>query len=148
VGVTLVINESAAPVDSTALPSDSRSLPRLPTVHETAVIRRVLEVGALQPVADRWVSSVARWLIVARCPCGCDSLYFHAVPPPFDFGEVIAHAIGIDRTSGRHIDILLWAREGVATFMELEPLSRGTPRLPSVESIRRAPGDLYDKIWT
>jgi len=147
--VIAVIYESVAPVSPTAPPLGTNSPPRLPTVHEAAVICRVLEVAALQPLADRLVSLVGTWLIVAKCPCGCDSLYFHAVPQwEMKLGEVVAHAIGIDHVSGRHIEILLWAREGVVTFLELEPLSRGTPRLPSVESIRRAPDDLYDQIWT
>ena len=89
------------------------------------------------------MNSVAHWLIVAQCPCGCDSLYFHTAPHwQLKLGEIIAYAIGIDQVSGRYIEILLWAREGVATFLELERLSRGTPRLPSAESIRLAPDGL------
>ena len=76
-------------------------------------------------------------------------MYFHTAPHlHLDFGEAVAHAIGIDHVSGHYIEILLWVREGVATFLELERLSRGTPKLPLVQSIRRAPDDLYDRIWT
>jgi hypothetical protein len=136
-------------VTSTTTPSRTRFSPRLPTPHETAVIRRVLEVGAKQPLTPEWVHSVANWVVVADCTCGCDALYFHVDPSTcgMAFGKVIAHAIGINHVNGRYIEILLWAREGVATFMELERLSRGTPRLPLVESIRRAPKNLHNRTW-
>jgi hypothetical protein len=86
------------------------------------------------PTIDR--SMIEKLRVVAKCPCGCDSVDFVA----FDKSRRprrIADGIG-ETPSGGVVGLLIWGDDSSVTGIEVYDLGAGQNdlRLPSPESIR------------
>ena len=120
-----------------------RGLPRGISALEAAVVRRVLEVGGRKRPSFDLLLAVGRLTVVELCECGCEALYFQ---PPSMMGSPIASAYGFIEW-GCPVELILWAREGGISFLELEPKVPGLGRLPLPDSIRELPEEFYNTSW-
>jgi hypothetical protein len=103
---------------------------------EIAVIRAALERAPLPPVPEGILDNLDALRVVSRCDCGCDSIDFEAPAPDHPARRL---ADGIATTpSGGQVGILVWARDGQISGLEVYDLGAGENdlRLPVLESIR------------
>ena len=95
---------------------------------EQAVVARMMTLGGVAYAVPREV--------VDRCDCGCASVDFL---PDGPFGEIVADAYG-RTTSGIDVGVILWAREGAVSGLEVYMLgSSDTDELPTVDSLQLEP---------
>jgi hypothetical protein len=118
--------------------------PRRIGLYEAQILRRLLEVGAKFPPSPILLASIEN-LIVREEGCGGfqhDSL---------DFGSsrggstIIAGAIGL-MANDAQIELILWARGDIITYLELEPFDGALRpiRMPILESIRPYPDNAFE----
>ncbi|MGH8275169.1 MAG: hypothetical protein ACRETG_06525 [Steroidobacteraceae bacterium] len=117
--------------------------PRPIASYEARIVRRVLELGAdadYLPSAAM-LDSIERLIVQEEGDGGAnyDSLEFGC-----PHGSIIAMALGT-MTNDAPIELFLWARGEIITYLELEPFNgtRLPIRMPLLESIRPYPADPY-----
>lgn len=101
--------------------------PRPLTTRELAVVRRLLVLGGnleAQPNLDELQ-------VVGRCECGCATI---------DFAEDTEGSSPLVDVFGRTADgadvgVILWARHGFLSGLEIYTLATDTPQLPTPESL-------------
>jgi hypothetical protein len=112
------------------------------------VITRLLQVDASHSVSSTLLSSINRLVVRDRCDCGqrgiapCDSIFFD---DPRNKGHPVASGVGYMRNNTA-VELILWAREDVITFLEVEPYNgaRLPIFLPVVETIQSYPDDIVE----
>jgi hypothetical protein len=117
--------------------------PRRIGAYEVQILQRLLQVGTDSPPSQALMASIEN-LIVQEEGCGGfqhDSLDFDSVRAG---GKIIASAIG-RMANGAQVELILWARGDIITYLELEPFEGALRpiRMPILESIRPYPDDTF-----
>jgi hypothetical protein len=117
--------------------------PRRISSYEAQILRRLLQVGADSPPSQAILASIDNLIVRDEGGSGFqhDSL---------DFGSsgagntIVAAAIGPMANDAR-VELILWARGDIVTYLELEPFAGGLRplRMPILESIRPYPDDAF-----
>lgn len=123
--------------------------PRPIRPREAVVITRLLKVAASNSsVSPTLLSSIDRLVVRDRCDCDqngfapCDSIFFDN---PRNMSRPIASGVGHMRNHTA-VELILWAREDVITFLEVEPYNgaRLPIFLPVVETIQSYPDHIVE----
>jgi len=117
--------------------------PRLISLHEFAVVQRLLQVGMDKPPSRWLLDSVGLLIVEYECDCGCDAVFFKHQSL---MGRPIASGYGFIEW-GCPVELVLWAYEGEVSYLELEPKMGNLAHLPVPESIRALPNDFYNVSW-
>ncbi len=129
---------SASAITGTAM-SQRLWKPRPIGTYEVRILRRVLEVGANSPPSPTVLASLEGLVVREEGGGGFehDSLDFDSARGG---GAIIAGAIGL-MANDAEVELVLWARDGVITYLELDPFgeTRRPIRMPILESIRAYP---------
>ncbi|MFI4914375.1 MAG: hypothetical protein ACHQAR_04210 [Steroidobacterales bacterium] len=138
--MTLTSSARQPPSERTA-PAASRPL----RAAEAAVIRRLLQLEQTVPHLDALLAAVDSLSVREGCACGGDSLFFE---DPRSVGRPVARGVGLT-TDDLRVEVVLWARAAVPTFLEIQSLSRPRQiaRLPRPESITPYPTDWDSLDW-
>lgn len=121
--------------------------PRRISGYEAQILRRVIEVGGGDSVSETLLASIDA-LIVREEGDGefhNDSLDFDAGDgQKFTLGSIVASAVG-RMTNDAPIELILWARGDLVTYLELEPFegSWRPIRMPVLESIHPYPDNAF-----
>jgi hypothetical protein len=121
--------------------------PRRISGYEAQILRRLIAIGGKDSVSETLLASIDE-LIVREEGDGDfynDSLDFDAWNGRhFTLGSIIASAVG-RMTNDAPIELVLWARGDIVTYLELEPFkgSWRPIRMPVLDSIQPYPADAF-----
>jgi hypothetical protein len=117
-------------LDQTMIPISPRRI----TDEERDLLIAALERASVATFsAGNLRETIPELMVIGRCECGCASITFS--PPDEDISDMVADRLATDPT-GESVGIILWARRGRFSELEIVGHSDVPAGLPSAISVR------------